>query len=79
MKASPAAHLCYICHLHRSKNMFMTQEISINRAKIFCKISNDINKEVTPDLVLIPASSDTHQAHRVIHEEAKRIFKNTSL
>ena len=34
-----------------------------------------IAREFKPDLVLIPSSSDVHQDHRVIHEEALRAFK----
>jgi len=39
----------------------------------------DLNKKIRPDLVIIPASSDIHQAHQVLHKEAVRIFKKASL
>ncbi len=38
-----------------------------------------LNKQISPDLVFIPAATDTHQDHQVIHHEAKRAFKNSSL
>ncbi len=38
-----------------------------------------LNKQISPDLVLIPSASDMHQDHQVIHHEAKRAFKNSSL
>ena len=37
-----------------------------------------INKELKPQLVLIPSSSDIHQDHQVIHNEALRAFKTSS-
>lgn len=38
-----------------------------------------LNKKIDPDLVLLPASSDIHQDHQVIHQEGMRAFKNKSL
>jgi LmbE family N-acetylglucosaminyl deacetylase len=38
-----------------------------------------LNKKITPDLVFIPAVADVHQDHGVIHVEALRAFKNSSL
>ena len=35
--------------------------------------------ELQPDLVLVPASTDVHQDHQVICQEARRAFKTTSL
>lgn len=37
-----------------------------------------LNKTINPDLVLLPAASDIHQDHQVIHQEGLRAFKNTS-
>lgn len=39
----------------------------------------DIRRQHTFDLVLAPAASDIHQDHQVVHQEAKRAFKQTSL
>jgi len=36
------------------------------------------NKEIKPQLILIPSSSDIHQDHQVIHCEAIRVFKTCS-
>jgi len=38
-----------------------------------------LKKELTPDLVLVPASTDIHQDHQVINQEAKRAFKHSCL
>jgi N-acetylglucosamine malate deacetylase 1 len=38
-----------------------------------------LNKYVKPELILIPCSSDNHQDHQVIHNEALRAFKNSSV
>jgi N-acetylglucosamine malate deacetylase 1 len=38
-----------------------------------------LNKHISPDLVFIPSAADIHQDHGVIHTEALRAFKNSSL
>lgn len=38
-----------------------------------------LNKEIGPDMVFLPAASDLHQDHQVIHEEGKRAFKYATL
>jgi LmbE family N-acetylglucosaminyl deacetylase len=38
-----------------------------------------LNKSIQPDLVFIPSASDMHQDHQVIHAEAVRAFKKSSL
>ena len=38
-----------------------------------------IGKKIKPDLVFIPSVADIHQDHGVIHVEASRAFKNSSL
>ena len=37
-----------------------------------------LNKQIKPDLVLVPSSNDIHQDHQTIHAEALRAFKKTS-
>ena len=37
-----------------------------------------LNKQIKPDLVLIPSSNDIHQDHQTIYKEALRAFKKTS-
>lgn len=39
----------------------------------------DFNKDLRPDLVLIPNSQDIHQAHEVVFAEARRAFKYTTI
>ncbi|NNC83576.1 MAG: PIG-L family deacetylase [Flavobacteriales bacterium] len=38
-----------------------------------------MRKDFRPDLVLVPNSTDIHQDHQVIHEEAIRAFKHCSI
>lgn len=38
-----------------------------------------LNKEIKPDLVLCPATTDIHQDHQTITEETMRAFKSTSI
>jgi LmbE family N-acetylglucosaminyl deacetylase len=38
-----------------------------------------LNKNIAPDMVLLPARSDIHQDHQVINQEGMRAFKNTTL
>jgi N-acetylglucosamine malate deacetylase 1 len=38
-----------------------------------------LNTKINPDLVFLPAASDIHQDHQVIHQEGMRAFKNTTL
>ena len=37
-----------------------------------------LNKKIGPDMVFLPAASDIHQDHQVIHQEGMRAFKNTT-
>jgi len=37
-----------------------------------------LNKQIKPDLVLVPSSNDIHQDHRIVYKEALRAFKKTS-
>lgn len=38
-----------------------------------------LNKDIKPDLVLLPMSSDIHQDHNVINKEGIRAFKKTTI
>ncbi len=37
-----------------------------------------LNKDIHPEMVLLPAASDIHQDHQVIYQEGMRAFKNTT-
>jgi len=37
-----------------------------------------LNKNINPEMVLLPAASDIHQDHQVIYQEGIRAFKNTT-
>jgi len=39
----------------------------------------DLNRDLHPDLVFLPSTSDTHQDHQVIANEGFRAFKRTSI
>ena len=39
----------------------------------------DLNRDLSPDLVLMPAVDDLHQDHHVIAQEGLRAFKRTSI
>ena len=38
-----------------------------------------MGKKIKPDLVFIPNSKDLHQSHQVVHSEAKRAFKYSTI
>jgi LmbE family N-acetylglucosaminyl deacetylase len=38
-----------------------------------------LNKDINPDVIFLPAASDIHQDHQVIHQEGIRAFKNKTL
>lgn len=38
-----------------------------------------LNKKIKPDFVLLPAGTDVHQDHQVIHQEGLRAFKQCTL
>jgi len=49
----------------------------LNRQEILDEMIK-LNKEMSPDIVFVPSSYDTHQDHQVIYNEALRAFKKTS-
>lgn len=56
---------------------YVIRELPEKRNKILQEML-ELNTEIKPDLVLLPAVSDIHQDHQVIHQEGMRAFKNTS-
>lgn len=56
---------------------YEVRELPASRQKILEELLL-LNKNIRPDLVLLPAASDVHQDHQVIHQEGLRAFKNTS-
>lgn len=57
---------------------FSVREFSKKRQEALEELVT-LNKKIQPDLVFIPSASDIHQDHQVIHNEALRAFKNSSL
>ncbi len=56
---------------------YEVRELPASRQKILEELLQ-LSKQINPDLVLLPAASDVHQDHQVIHQEGMRAFKNTS-
>jgi LmbE family N-acetylglucosaminyl deacetylase len=57
---------------------YEVRELPASRQKILEELLL-LNKQINPDLVLLPAASDIHQDHQTIHQEGMRAFKNTTL
>lgn len=56
---------------------YEVRELPVHRQAILEELLK-LNETIRPDLVLLPAASDVHQDHQVIHQEGLRAFKNTS-
>lgn len=56
---------------------YEVRELPQSRQKILEELLK-LNKDIHPEMVLLPAVSDIHQDHEVIHQEAMRAFKNTT-
>ncbi len=57
---------------------FEVREFDMNRQPILEELVK-LNKTIQPDTVFIPSSSDNHQDHQLIHNEAIRAFKNCTV
>lgn len=57
---------------------FHTRNFTDARQQILEKLI-DIRKALKPAIILLPASSDVHQDHQVIHDEGKRAFKHNTI
>lgn len=57
---------------------FEVREFTQKRQEILEELVS-LNKYIQPDLVFIPSASDIHQDHQVIHAEALRAFKKSSI
>lgn len=56
---------------------YEVRELPQSRQKILEELLQ-LNANINPDLVLLPAASDIHQDHQVIHQEGMRAFKNVT-
>ena len=56
---------------------YEVRELPASRQKILEELLQ-LNKQISPDMVLLPAASDIHQDHQVIHQEGMRAFKNVT-
>jgi len=57
---------------------YEVRELPSSRQQILEEMRN-MHKNIRPDLVFLPASTDIHQDHRVISEEGLRAFKHTTM
>jgi N-acetylglucosamine malate deacetylase 1 len=67
--------------MHASKLLmydFEVRDFSQKRQEILEELVS-LNKYIQPNLVFIPSATDIHQDHQVIHNEALRAFKNSSI
>lgn len=68
--------------IHKVKNIrVLDYEVRyfFNHRQAILEDMVEMNKEINPDLVFVPASSDIHQDHQTIHNEAKRAFKQCDM
>jgi len=56
---------------------YEVRELPASRQKILEELRN-MQRNLQPDLVMLPATSDIHQDHQVINSEGMRAFKNTT-
>ena len=56
---------------------YEVRELPASRQKVLEELLQ-LNKQINPDLVFLPAASDIHQDHQVIHQEGMRAFKNVT-
>ena len=61
-------------HLYRFKHRIFNEQ----RQAILDRMI-ELRENLTPDVVLCPATNDRHQDHQIINQEAIRAFKNSSL
>jgi N-acetylglucosamine malate deacetylase 1 len=67
--------------MHPSKLLlydFEVREFTQKRQEILQEMIS-LNKYIQPELVFIPGATDIHQDHQVIHNEALRAFKHSSI
>ena len=84
LPADTLAHECKNATAHlgiASKNLILfnyeVRELPQFRQQVLEELLK-LNKDINPDMVLLPAASDVHQDHQVIHQEGMRAFKNTT-
>ena len=57
---------------------FEVRQLLFNRQDILQKLI-EINEQLRPDAVFLPAENDVHQDHQVIYAEGLRAFKNCNV
>ena len=57
---------------------FEVRKLLVHRQEILESLIN-INAEIKPDTVYLPAQNDIHQDHQVIYAEGLRAFKNSNV
>ena len=67
--------------IHRGDVLCLSHKVrtfTYHRQRILDDLYN-LNKQIKPDIVFAPPIHDLHQDHKVIAEEAQRVFKRTTL
>ena len=75
MECKEATSLLGITSSHVILFNYEVRELPQSRQMILEELLK-LNKDIKPDMVLLPAASDIHQDHQVIHQEGVRAFKN---
>lgn len=57
---------------------YEVRELPASRQKILEELLQ-LNKNINPDLVMLPSASDIHQDHQTIQQEGMRAFKNKTM
>lgn len=57
---------------------FPVRELPAYRQEVLERLV-ELNRELSPDLVLVPSSTDIHQDHRTVFEEAVRAFRTCTV
>jgi N-acetylglucosamine malate deacetylase 1 len=67
-----------ICQSHIILRDYDPRNLFDSRSDIL-QLFYDLNKQLQPNLILMPNSKDIHQSHEVVYAEARRAFKYMTL
>lgn len=63
----------------KPKFVYMQGRLYHEKRQEILQIFFDINKDLNPDMVFVPSTTDVHQDHKVVTEEAIRAFKESTV
>jgi LmbE family N-acetylglucosaminyl deacetylase len=73
-----SSELLGVCADRTLLRFYDPRDLFSTRSEIL-QLFYDLAKDIRPDLVLIPNGKDIHQSHEVVHAEARRAFKYTTM